>query len=100
MNEISLEKIFNFLEFQLTTDEWGKIEVSAKDFERGVSFTIDGALYISSLSFWPNGLGDIDSIEVASEKSDFKHYEFSSNEEALGTILQELRALIAKNEVA
>ena len=99
MENISLSEVFDTLELQLKTDEWEKIEVYAKDFDRCVSLVIDGDVYISTLSFWPNGLCDVDSIEVASEKPEFKHFEFGSNQEASSTILNELRLLLIKSNV-
>jgi hypothetical protein len=97
MDKISLSAIFKVLELHLKKDEWDKLEVHAKNFEQCVSLLIDGEMYISTLSFWPNGLCDIDSIEVSSEIPEFKHFEFNCDEEAAETILSELRNLIVKS---
>jgi len=99
MENISLSKVFNTLEHQLKVDEWEKIKVHAKDVENYVSLNIDGDLYVSTLSLWPNGLCDVDSIEVATEAPEFKHFEFRSNEEASSVVLNELRLLLAKSSV-
>ena len=97
MYKVNLGKIFETLKQDLGPNNWSQLDVAVRDFRNCVTLLIDGEKYISTVSFWPNGLCDIDSIDVASEKPEFKHFVFSTNEEASHVITNELRKLISKN---
>lgn len=91
---LNLEKMCLSIEESLSKEELDKITVHHKNFEQGVSYFVDGKKRISTIAFWPNGLCDVDSVLVETEKPTFKHYEFSSLEEAQATVLKSIKAAI------
>lgn len=94
--ELDLEKVCTGIESYLGDLKKLGIVTHFKDPNRGVSYNVDTDQCVSTVSFWPNGLCDSESILVATEQRVFKHYEFESEEIASVTIIKELEAAISR----
>jgi hypothetical protein len=66
----------------------------------GVHVEIDGDACITQIGIWPNGLFDVEYINLPSEKATTLHRELHSSEEALKLFVQEVRLAINRSSHA
>ena len=92
--ELEIKDLNNELFEALSKQEQDAIQLYNINPETSCSYNIDGNNKISTISFWSNGLSDVESIEVTSEKRTYRHYEFKTYEEAKTTLIIELRLAI------
>lgn len=92
--ELIVEKINKAILQRLTKQESEALWACKINPDVSCTYDIDGENNISSISFWSNGLCDIDSIEVQTEKRTFRHYQFKTVKEAEITLINEVKSAI------
>ena len=95
MNTIAINELYATLMEQLTPEARRMIDMKVVG-ESGLQIKIDGENCITSVGVWPNGCCDIDFLYVASEKGEFKHFEFYATGTAVSPVLSEIMAAIER----
>ena len=92
--ELDLKLICSEISNSFTSNELNLVKVNYKNPGNGVTYEIDGNKCNSNISFWPNGKCDIDYILIENNKTTNNQFDFNSNEEAINTIIKEIKAAI------
>lgn len=64
--------------------------------ERGISMSLNGNSCITAIEIWPNGCCDVDYLYMHQEQGQFKHYQFTSIDEAFERIQNEMHLAIER----
>lgn len=66
--------------------------------ESGLSIKVDGPKCLTSIGVWPNGCCDVDFLFAETEKGEFRHFEFGTQDEASSKVAEELMLAIERAE--
>lgn len=92
--ELIIEEINKTIFQCLTKQENDTLRVCKINPDVSCTYDIDGENNIVSISFWSNGLCDVESIEIKTEERKFRHYEFKTVKEAEIILINEIKSAI------
>jgi hypothetical protein len=93
---LDIASLFAALKTKLTAEELAHAHTEVMG-ESGLQVRVEGEHCLTSIGVWPNGCCDVDYLYTASEKGQFRHYEFGSVQEALTAVVLEVRAAIDRS---
>lgn len=93
--EINIEEMNKTISQGLTELENNTLQKCRVNPGVSCTYDIDGEKNITSISFWSNGLCDVESIEIKTEERTFRHYEFQTLKEAETTLINEIKLAIS-----
>jgi hypothetical protein len=96
---LDIPTLFAALQTRLTAEELALARARIVG-ESGLQMQVDGEHCLTNIGVWPNGCCDVDYLYTESEKGEFRHYEFASLEEALGTVVPEVRAAVKRSRTS